>query len=304
VRRGLAEQAASSLRASAEHLLESASRLLPAIAAALVVLVITWGLATLVRRVVRVATGYLENEAQRHLLRQLSFHLVWVLGGLVALEVLGVDARSVVTGLGLGSIALGFALKDILSNLVSGLLILLTHAFKIDDQIVVGETEGTVERIEVHATQIRTYDGRLVLVPNGEIFTGRVTNNTASPHRRASVFVYLNYRQDLQRAASIILTTMSSVPGVATEPAPSMRLRDLTPEHLHIEARFWTDSRRGDFMNTASTVRVAILEALRTEGIDLPNPHERRVMLVEPSAGEPRSAPRIAGQHRREDGVT
>src|SRR6185295_15220814 len=116
----------------------------------------------------------------------------------------------------------------------------------------------------------------------GEVFTGRVTNNTASPNRRASVFVYLDYRQDLQRALAIILRAMSRVPGVATEPTPSMRLRELAPEHLHIEARFWTDSRRADFMNTASTVRVAIVEALLMEGIGLPNPHERRVTLVEP----------------------
>jgi len=282
VRQGLAEHAASSLRASSEHLLKAAGGLLPEIAAALIVLVITWGLAALVRRVARFATRYLANPTQRHLIRQVSYHLVWGGGGLVALDVLGVDPRAVVTGLGLGSIALGFALKDILSNLVSGLLILLTHTFKIDDQIVVGETEGTVERIEVHATHIRTYDGRLVLVPNGEVFTGRVTNNTASPHRRGSVFVYLDYRQDLQRALSIILKAMSRVPGVATEPTPSMRLRELAPEHLHIEARFWTDSRRADFMNTASTVRVAIVEALLVEGIGLPNPHERRVTLVEP----------------------
>ena len=94
------------------------------------------------------------------------------------------NLESVATALGLGGVAVGFALKDILSNLVSGVLILAMRPFEIGDQIVISETEGTVEQIELRATQIRTYDGRLVLVPNGEVFTSRITNNTASPLRR------------------------------------------------------------------------------------------------------------------------
>ncbi len=152
-------------------------------------------MARLARRVALFGAGCVENRTQRNLLLQVSYYTVWAVGVFVALDVLGVNAQAVVTGLGLGGVALGFALKDIISNFVSGLLILLTHTFEIGDQIVVGETEGTVEQIEVRVTHIRTYDGRLVLVPNGEVFTSRVTNNTVSPLRRASVFVYLDYRQ-------------------------------------------------------------------------------------------------------------
>ncbi|MBI3797375.1 MAG: mechanosensitive ion channel [Deltaproteobacteria bacterium] len=202
---GLTEGVASSVRGSAEHLLDKAGGLLPAIAAAVTVLAISWALATLARRVSRSGVRFVENPTQRNLLRQVSYYTVWAVGVFVALEVLGLDVHALIAGLGLGGVALGFALKDILSNLVSGLLILVEHTFEIGDQIVVGETEGTVEQIEVRATHLRTYDGRLVLVPNGEVFTSRVTNNTASPLRRASVFVYLDYHQDLERALSVIL---------------------------------------------------------------------------------------------------
>jgi small-conductance mechanosensitive channel len=210
-----------------------------------------------------------------------SYYSVWGVGVIVALDVAGVDVRSMATGLGLGGVALGFALKDILSNLVSGLLILVSHTFEIDDQIVVGNTEGTVERIEVRATHIRTYDGRLVLVPNGEVFTSRVTNNTASPRRRASIFVFLDYKQDLDRALAAILDAVPRLHGVAAEPAVSVRLHDLTPDHLHIEATFWTDSRRADFVETASHARIAIVQALAKAGIALPDPDTRRVTIVE-----------------------
>ena len=289
----LVERVARSVWLSVEHLLDNAAGLLPAIAAAVTVLAISWALATLARRVTRFGGRFVENPTQRNLLRHVSYYAVWAIGVFVALDVLGVNTQAVVTGLGLGGVALGFALKDIISNLVSGLLILLTRTFEIGDQIVVGETEGTVERIEVRVTHIRTYDGRLVLVPNGEVFMSRVTNNTASPLRRASVFIYLDYRQDLERALSIILDTMAGVPGVTANPAASTQLRDLTPQHLHIEARFWTDSRRPDFMNTASTVRIAIVKALAREGIALPQTSERQVTLVKGhgwSPGEARPA--------------
>lgn len=274
----------SIVRASLEQLLTRVDALLPAVMAAFVVLAVTWGLASLARRSALIAAGYIENPTRQNLVRQVSYYSVWAAGTLVALEVSGVNLPAVVTGLGLGGVALGFALKDILSNLVSGLLILVSHTFEIGDQIIVGETEGTVERIEVRATHIRTYDGRLVLVPNGDVLMSRVTNNTASPLRRASVFVYLDYTEDYHQVSSVILQAMAHVPGVAAVPAPSMRLHDLTPGYLHIEARIWTDSRRTDFMNTASAARVAVLTALLNAGIRLPDPRERHVTMLEPGA--------------------
>lgn len=73
---------------------------------------------------------------------------------------------------------------------------------------------------------------------------------------------------------------------MSAHPAASMRLYELTPEHLHIESRFWTDSRRADFMNTVSAVHIAIVSALTKEGIALPHPDERQVTIVEPPGME------------------
>ena len=114
----------------------------------------------------------------------------------------------------------------------------------------------------------------------GEAFTSRATNNTASPRRRASIFVFLDYDQNLDRALAAILDAVPRVHGVAADPPASVRLHDLTPNHLHIEAVFWTDSRRADFVETASHVRVAIAQALAKAGIALPNPDDRRVTIV------------------------
>jgi len=261
---------------------------LPMVGAAVVVLLVFWVLATVARRIARAATHYIPDPTIRMLVTQVSYYLVWAIGFIVALDAFGLNLQSVVTALGLGSVAIGFALKDILSNLVSGVLILAMRPFEIGDQIVIGETEGTVERIELRATQIRTYDGRLVLVPNGEIFTSRITNNTAADVRRTSVDVYLAYKEDSERASSVILDAVRSVPGVADTPAPSLRLREFSPACLQFEARFWADSRRSNLMNTASAVRIEILRALKDAGISLPDPDQRLVTVV----SAPHDAPR------------
>ena len=140
-----------------------------------------------------------------------------------------------------------------------------------------GETEGTVEHIEVRVTRIRTYDGRLVLVPNSEIFTSRVVNNTASPLRRSSIMVPIDYRQDLKLAMATIGQAARSIGDVATHPPPEIVLRDLAPGHYAIEARFWTEARRPDFTITSGEVREAIVRALQAAGIGMPNPGVRTI---------------------------
>ncbi len=130
---------------------------------------------------------FVSDLTVENLIKQVTYYAVLALGLIIAASAYGLEPEAVAAGLGLTSLALGFALKDILSNFVSGLLILTLRPFELGDQIVIGETQGNVERIELRATLIRTYDGRIVAVPNSETFTSRVTNNTSSPIRCAKV---------------------------------------------------------------------------------------------------------------------
>jgi small conductance mechanosensitive channel len=204
-----------------------------------------------------------------------------VVGILLAADALGFDPNTVVTGLGLTGLVLGFALKDILSNFVSGILILTLRSFRLGDQIVVGDTEGNVERIELRATQIRTYDGRAVIVPNAELLTSRIVNNTAATVRRGSVELGLDYKADLHRSRETMFAAMRSVSGVLEEPPPSVRIRELSSEAIIMEARFWTDSRRSDFLATQSAVAEAIVNCFRSAGLPLPEPAERLLAPIQ-----------------------
>lgn len=263
------------------RLLESVRLILPRALAAILVLTLFGLIATAVRWLLRALFGRYEYDATlRNLLMQLIYYGVWVLGIVVAVSAMGFDPQALATAIGLTSVALGFAMKDVLSNFVSGLLLLIMRPFKIGDQIIVGPTEGVVERIELRATRIRTYDGRVVLVPNAELFTSRVTNNTASPIRRDSVVVYLDYNADLVTATAVALESMRATVGVLDEPPPSLLVRDLGATSIVVELRFWTDSRRADFVATRSRVNTAVVAALREANVGLPEPGATTVVLA------------------------
>jgi small-conductance mechanosensitive channel len=259
--------------------IESAIVIIPRALAALLVMGLFWAIATIVRWLMRVLfRRIVEDLTVENLIKQVAYYAVWILGFIVALDAFGFDPQAVATGLGLTSLALGFALKDILSNFISGLLILVLRPFELGDQIIVGETEGNVERIDLRATQLRTYDGRVVLVPNAEVFTSRIVNNTADPIRRGSVALFIGYDSDLQKAIGVIQKAAQVTDGVLEEPAASVRVQELGQDDIAIEARFWTDSRRSDFVATTSQVSQAIVAALKEADIGLPDPDVRILM--------------------------
>ena len=268
------------------RLLESAVTVVPRSLAALLVIAsfglaatgLRWILRIIFRRVV-------DDRTVETLVKQLAYYAVWTLGILVAVDALGFRPQTVVTGLGLTSLALGFALKDIISNFISGMLILALRPFQIGDQIVVEGVEGSVERIRLRATEIRTYGGRLVLVPNADVFTSKLTNNTSSPVRRGRVRFFLGYDADLGRAVEVARLSAAGSDGVLPEPAPSVRVSDLGQDDLVLEVRFWADSRRSDFVATRSAVRAAIVIGLKEAGIPLPDPDAR--FLVRRAARPP-----------------
>lgn len=277
----------TSVQASVEtafaRLLESAINIIPRILAAVLVLLLFWGLATGVRALMRMVFSRVVNDLTvENLVRQVSYYTVWLLGLIVAASAFGLEPSTLATGLGLTSLALGFALKDILSNFVSGLLILTLRPFELGDQIIIGDTEGSVERIELRATQIRTYDGRRVLVPNAETFTSRVTNNTAAPIRRGKVVCSLGYEIDIGKISHIMRDAAQATAGVLATPEASVRLSNLGQTELVFDVEFWCDSSRSDFVITASEVRKALVEALRAADVSLPDQARQNVVLHTP----------------------
>ena len=121
---------------------------------------------------------FIQKEGSDHqnlvtVFKRLGGAVIIFLGVLVALVIAvpGFSAGELIGALGIGSVAIGFAFKDIFQNLLSGILLLINEPFKVGDQIITGDYEGTVERIEIRATHIKTYDSRRVVIPNSQLYT-------------------------------------------------------------------------------------------------------------------------------------
>ncbi|MBW3625740.1 MAG: mechanosensitive ion channel family protein, partial [Armatimonadetes bacterium] len=183
---------------------------------------------------------------------------------------------------------LGFAFKDILSHFLAGILLLAGRTFQIGDQIAVKEFEGTVEAISLRATNIRTYDNRLVIVPNADVFTSAVTNNTQSRVRRQEFDIGIDYDADIAEAQLIAFRTMKEMKGVMEDPAPDVLVAELAASWITLRCRFWSDSRRANVLAVGSEVRRKVKEAFDEAGIYLPFDvieHRMGPHLYEPVTG-------------------
>jgi small-conductance mechanosensitive channel len=214
------------------------------------------------------------------LLGRLSHIVVIILGLFVASTVIfpGINAGDLIGGLGIGSVALGFAFKDVLQNLFAGFLILFYRPFKIGDQIKIDDFEGTVEEINVRATKIKTYDGERVVIPNSDLYMKSVLVRTAFPARRSKVSVGIGYDEDHEKARAILLDVLAKTEGVLENPAPDVDIVELADSSVNLKLLFWTDSQQTSTRKTSDRVVSAIKKALDAAGIEIPFP--QRVMTV------------------------
>lgn len=201
---------------------------LPSLLGGIVMVGITWGVAKGVRHAAFTWAQQTEGDSSTEILiGRLSYGGVWVLGSVIALGILGVDFGALLGALGLTSVAIGFSLKDVLSNYISGVILLVARPFKIRDQVVIDNYEGTITQIQLRATTLKTYDGRLVYIPNQEIFQASIINNTASPRRRSSVMVGIDYAENINQAKQIIFQVFETIEEVETDPAPDILVSEL-----------------------------------------------------------------------------
>ncbi len=244
---------------SFKHFGDRFIELLPNLLAALVFLALAVVLARLVRRGVEAGLRRTSTEAYVHLLvGKLAYFGTMLLGVVVALSIGGVNLGWVVGSLGLVTVALGFALQDILSNFVAGIVLLLEHPFTRGDQIAMDEVEGTVEDIRVRDTQLRNPDGQQVLIPNKLLFTSVITNSTATMHRRVDVSLHVPGAEVSSKLRERLLNVAAGVEGVSDDPEPRLLVQNLDDDKIELLLWFWVDPRRHPELQR---VRSEVLEA-------------------------------------------
>jgi small conductance mechanosensitive channel len=243
---------------------------LPYLVAAVVAIVLTVVVARLVRSMVERALR--RGRAERHVVvvvATLAYYAAFALGLLVALSLGGVNLGVLVGSLGLATVALGFALQDIVSNFTAGIVLLLEHPFTEGDHIAIAEAEGEVEEIRVRATRLRAPDGQLVLVPNKLLFTQVLTNSTATMRRRVEVLLEVPYGQDAARARELLLEVAAGLEGVSDDPEPRLLTQQLGQGARRLRLTFWVDSRSDDPDRVRSELLDTAEKRLRDAGVSL-----------------------------------
>ncbi len=240
----------------------------------------------LVVRAVRRTPGGITVE---HALSRVIAIVGVTLSLLTALSTMGVDIGALIAALGLTSLAIGLALKDTIENAITGVLLLIQRPFKVGDVIKVSDVTGTVADVAIRTTNIKTFDGLHVLIPNRHVYNEVITNWTYYPTRRATMTVGVAYETDLAHAHRVLSEAVAAAPGVLAEPAPQVSFEGFDESSIRMVFRFWIEWQTTNTVNLQTQLTQVILDVARSEGISIPVPI-RAVMLHNPIEPAPTNA--------------
>ncbi len=242
----------------------------------------------------RLANGFLAARLQDRMDRTTAAMLETALkttllgiGVLVALNTAGVQTAAVLTSLGVLSLTIGFALKDTLSNIISGFLVFVDRPFTIDDLVEIDGQYGRVDRITLRTTRIITVDGRMLAVPNSVVMNKTVTSYTNFPHLRIDIAVTVAVTEDLDIVREILLSLVKNNPAYIDEPAPRMVVAKLNDYNVALELQAWLNDER-NHVQQRFDLREAVFKALTAANVEMPletiqlAPHHIQVQSLTP----------------------
>lgn len=220
------------------------------------------------------------------LLNKFSGAIIFAVAIILSLDILGINVMPFIAGAGVAGVAVGFAAKDTLSNLIAGVLLLIDRPFEIGDRIEVwsapkgSSSWGDVMDIGLRATKIKTTDNIVIVIPNNEIMKRDIVNYTLiSSAIRVRINIGVAYDTDVQRAKMAIIKVAESIEWVSKEPPPKVVVRSFGESAIDLQLRVWVDDARNR-MNTISAITDKVKSAFDAEGIEIPYP-KRDIHIIQ-----------------------
>jgi len=260
---------------SVNELVGSAVKIFPALLTALIIILLTRFAAQFAQRITQtIAHKTVSSKSLQFLMAKTASTTTWICGILLACVIAfpGLSLGDIIATLGLSSVAIGFAFQDIFKNFLAGILILLQQPFRIGDQIIVNDYEGTVDQIDIRTTEIITYGGERVVIPNSTVFTSVVQVRTAFDHRRTDLAVGVDYNTSLSQATEILERTISGVEGVLDKPEPEIDLVAFGDSSIDFIIRYWTSSQQKQVRHVKTRAILSIKQAFDKADINIPYP--------------------------------
>lgn len=267
------------------NIARGAIALLPQLAIAVAVLIVTWLITKAVRGLVRKSMARARiRPSLKSFMELIAGIATWILGIMIAAAVLFPDLTpaSILAGLGIGSVAIGFAFKDIFENFLAGVFILLRRQMRLGDHIECEDVGGVVEGISIRETHIRQTDGQLVIVPNAMLFKEPLTIVTDQAERRVTVICGVGYGEDVDASRQVIEDAVKSCDTVLTDGRPvQIFAQEFADSSINFEVTWWTGSKPIDVRRSRDQVVAAVKRALDEAGIEIPFPY-RTLTFGEP----------------------
>jgi small conductance mechanosensitive channel len=262
------EEVTDSVRSMAESVVES----LPRIGVALLLILAGWGLSRVVRAITRAVLAHSSTPSFARVVSKVAGWLLLAAAVFAALIIVfpSVEPVDLLAGLGIFSVAIGFAFQDILENTLSGMLLLFRQPFQSGDQITVREQTGTVEGITIRETRIRTFDGQLVVIPNRDVYKSVIRVQTHYELRRLSFIVGVAYENDAVEAAEVVTRALQEVDGVAPDPSAEALVAELNSSTVDIQAFFWTAPQQYESLLVMDRALAHVKASLEQAGIEMP----------------------------------
>lgn len=187
-----------------------------------------------------------------------------------SLDQLGVDTTSLVAILGAAGLAIGLSLQDSLKNFAAGVMLLVFKPFKSGNFVEAAGTSGTVQKIGIFTSTMTTPDNKEIIVPNGAIYAGNITNYSAKETRRVDMVVGIGYDADLKKAKTILREMLEADERVLAEPAPTVAVAELADSSVNFVVRPWVKA--SDFWGVKFDFTEAVKLRFDEEGISIPFP--------------------------------
>ncbi len=212
------------------------------------------------------------------LLNRFSGAIIYVVAVIMALDIMGINVMPFVAGAGVMGVAIGFAAKDTLSNLIAGILLIIDRPFEVGDRIEVWSAPagsaswGDVIDIGLRATKIKTTDNIIIVIPNNEVMKRDIVNYTLiSTSIRVRINIGVAYNTDIEQAKKLISQVAADVQWVQDDPPPKVVVRNFGESSVDLQLRVWIKDAR-QRMNTISTITDRIKSAFDAAGIEIPYP--------------------------------
>lgn len=262
-----------------QQLLADAIGFIPKLIISLLIFLLSLYLAGLVSRLVRRGLERRETDTELSiLLVKISKWSIYILGTTMALNQVGFNLTAFLTGLGILGFTVGFAIQDVSKNFIAGMLLLIEQPFDIGDSIEVAGFNGKVQDVDLRATEIEALDGRIILIPNADVFTNPIINFTQATRRRIELILGLASDTDLSRARQVALEAVSGIDGVLQDPRPQANYGSFGDFAIILTLHYWVAVPESDYLQSQDAGVLAVNEAFRAQGIEMPYPTQSVIL--------------------------